>query len=115
MVELYKIKEVLDVEVPLIKDKNERQYVSNMLNYLYYSILNKSKFIGKVVHFDGITNSFLIERYNSAEPITYTKEMYDEEADKIIDNFIKNLENTGAVKISGNKFIKQKLEEITCQ
>jgi hypothetical protein len=114
MVELYKIKEVLDIEVPLIKDKNERQYVSDMLNHLYYSILNKSKFVGKTVHFDKITNSFLIERYNSAEPITYTKEMYDEEVDKIIDHFIKNLEDVSDVETSGNKFIKQKLEDL-CQ
>lgn len=114
MVELYKIKEVLDVEVPLIKDKNERQYVSDMLNHLYYSILNKSKFIGKVVHFDRTTNSFLIERYNSTEPMTYTKEMYDEEADKIIEHFIKNLEDVGDIETSGNKLIKEKLEEL-CQ
>ena len=114
MVKLYKIKEVLDIEVPLIKDKNERQYVSDILNYLYHSILNKSKFIGKIVHFDRITNSFLIERYNSTEPTTYTKEMYDEEADKIIDHFIKNLEDVGDIETSGNKFIKEKLEEL-CQ
>lgn len=115
MERLSKIKGVLDIDVPLIKDKSERQYVSDMLNYLYHSILNKSKFIGKAVHFDKITNSLLIERYNSVEPITYTNEMFIEDTDKIIDNFIKNLENTGDVEISGNKFIKQKLEDLICQ